>query len=132
MDFFTKQQLDKLLENGHPKNRDKDHPPVVQVTLPFTGCVWLLSELDPEMPDIAFGLCDLGMGFPELGAVSIAEITSVRHPVFKTGVYCNPLFEPKYPMSVYAAAARSESRIVWDDAILQRFAAAKKDRPKPG
>ncbi len=40
----------------------------------------LLTELDPEEPDVAFGLCDLGMGCPELGSVSLAEITGVRGP----------------------------------------------------
>jgi hypothetical protein len=39
-----------------------------------------LTELDPEDPDIAFGLCDLGMGFPELGNVSLSEIASVTGP----------------------------------------------------
>ncbi len=132
MKLFNEHQYRQLLENGQPENRDKDHPPVVQVTMPFTDCVWLLSELDPEEPDIAFGLCDLGFGFPELGSVSISEITSVTHPVFPgVGAYCNPLFEGKYPMSVYADAARSERRIVWDDAILQRFTKKAKGSPKP-
>ena len=27
------------------------------------GCTWLLTEIDPEDTDIAFGLCDLGMGW---------------------------------------------------------------------
>ena len=37
-----------------------------------------LTEIDPEDPDIAFGLCDLGMGCPELGSVSLSELESVR------------------------------------------------------
>lgn len=41
---------------------------------------WILTELDPEDPDIAFGLCDLGMGFPELGNVSLSEIAAVTGP----------------------------------------------------
>ena len=45
---------------------------------PDAQCTWLLSELDPEDPDIAFGLCDLGMGFPELGPVRISELASIR------------------------------------------------------
>jgi len=39
-----------------------------------------LTEIDPEGPDLAFGLCDLGMGVPEPGSVSITELTSVAGP----------------------------------------------------
>ena len=37
--------------------------------------VWpsLLTELYPDGPDIAFALCDLGMGFPELGDVELSR-----------------------------------------------------------
>jgi hypothetical protein len=41
----------------------------------------LLIELDPDRPSIAFGLCDLGLGCPELGSVSLEEIASVRGPM---------------------------------------------------
>lgn len=44
----------------------------------YDFCLDEVVPTDPECPDIAFGLCDLGMGFPELGSVSISEIQSVR------------------------------------------------------
>ena len=31
---------------------------------PEAGATWLLNEIDPEDPDIAFSLCDLGVGAP--------------------------------------------------------------------
>ena len=34
---------------------------------PDANATWLLTELDPVEPDRAFGLCDLGLGYPELG-----------------------------------------------------------------
>ena len=55
-----------------------DFLPVVKLFTPDAGCTWLLTEIDPEDPDIAFGLCDLGMGCPELGSVSLSELESVR------------------------------------------------------
>ncbi len=55
-----------------------DPKPVVRLFTPDGACIWLLTELDPEDPDIAFGLCDLGMGFPELGSVRIWELRDVR------------------------------------------------------
>jgi hypothetical protein len=47
---------------------------------PWSVATWLLTELDPEDPDIAFGLCDLGMGFRELGNVRLSEMADVIGP----------------------------------------------------
>lgn len=44
-----------------------DFYPVVKLYTPTASCVWLLTEIDPDAPDIAFGLCDLGMGFRRAG-----------------------------------------------------------------
>lgn len=119
------------MNNGSPTNRDKDHAPVVMLTMPFTNCVWLLSEIEPDSQDIAFGLCDLGMGFPELGYVSISEIQSIVHPVFKTTVYNNPLFKAEYPMSAYSAAARANEQIVWDKNVVGQYAKKKSNSLTP-
>lgn len=45
-----------------------DFSPVVKLFCPWSGATWLLTELDPDDPDIAFGLCDLGMGSPNSAA----------------------------------------------------------------
>ena len=37
------------------------------------GGTWELIAFDPETK-MAFGLCDLGLGFPELGYVSVADL----------------------------------------------------------
>jgi hypothetical protein len=55
-----------------------DPMPLVKLFTPDGACTWLLTELDPFDPDIAFGLCDLGMGFPELGCVRLSELMAVR------------------------------------------------------
>ena len=39
---------------------------------------WLITECDPEEPGRLFGLCDLGMGYPELGYVSLYELQTVK------------------------------------------------------
>jgi hypothetical protein len=121
MNLFTKSQFEKLLANG--RNRDQDHIPVVKLFTPDANCTWLVSEIDPEEPDIAFGLCDLGFGFPELGNVSIAELRSVRG---KLGlpVERDISFTAKYPMSVYAEAARQSEGITADSRALEQAVAA--------
>jgi hypothetical protein len=55
MNFYTKAQFEQLLANG--RNRDQDHPPVVKLFTPDANCTWLVSEIDPEEPEIVFGLC---------------------------------------------------------------------------
>ena len=72
---------------------------------------WLISEADPDDPDRLFGLCDLGCGFPELGYVSLAELSALKGP---RGL---PLERHTYfiggkPLSAYASEARANGRIV--------------------
>ena len=82
MKLLTKAIREKLLANGRisAKNPEAefDPRPVVKIFTPDAGATWLLTELDPEGEDMAFGLCDLGLGSPELGYVSMSELASVR------------------------------------------------------
>ena len=84
---------------------DIDPPPVVKLFTPDAGATWLLTELDPADPDRAFGLCDLGLGGPELGWVSLTELATVR------GRLGLPLerdlhFVADRPLSAYAKEAQ--------------------------
>jgi hypothetical protein len=74
--LITDEQRAQLLANGRQSlvNDDFDPPPVVKLFTPDAGATWLLTEIDPDDHDHAFGLCDLGQGFPELGYVSLAEL----------------------------------------------------------
>lgn len=78
--LITKAEQIQMVKNGLQTKKDHigNHWPVVKLFTPDAGATWLLSELDPEDLDIAFGLCDLGLGFPELGYVCLSEIASVR------------------------------------------------------
>jgi hypothetical protein len=85
MKLLTADIREKLLRNGRlHRQRDEagepepDFVPVVKLFTPDAGCTWLLTEIDPEDPDIAYGLCDLGLGCPEIGPVSLSELEAVR------------------------------------------------------
>ncbi len=85
MNLLTNEIREQLLRNGRLMRQfqeegvaEPDFFPVVKLFTPDAACTWLLSEIDPDEPDIAFGLCDLGMGYPELGSVRISELESVR------------------------------------------------------
>src|SRR5690606_22553788 len=78
--FITDEAFAELLANGHRTagGEDIDPMPVVKLFTPDSGATWLLTEIDPDDEDRAFGLCDLGLGCPELGWVRLSEITIVR------------------------------------------------------
>jgi hypothetical protein len=99
----------QLLENGRKSaaGEEIDPPPVLKLFMPFSGATWLLTELNPEDPDIAFGLCDLGE--PELGYVSISEIVSVKK--MGMGVERDEHIRFDKPLSAYADQARKVGRI---------------------
>ena len=118
MNLLTKPQHQKLLSNGVLNARRQqsgldpiDHPPVVKLFTPDAGCTWLLSELDPEDNDIAFGLCDLGLGSPEMGCVRLSEIASVRGRL-GLPVERDRHFTSDRPLSEHANKARLHGRIV--------------------
>lgn len=90
---------------------DRDAAPVLKLFAPDGAATWLLSEADPDNTDRAFGLCDLGLGHPELGWVSLTELSSVRG---KLGlpVERDLHFIGDKPLSAYAEEARKHGRII--------------------
>jgi hypothetical protein len=108
MKLITTAQRQQLIRNGQTtaaailQDRSIDHYPVVKLFTPVSNATWLLTEIDPEDPDRAFGLCDLGLGCPELGYVSLSELASVRGrlgPLVERDLY----FEADRPLSAYAS-----------------------------
>ena len=112
MKLITAEQRRKMLANGQKSIGDeKANPyPVVKLFTPDANCTWLLAELDPQEPDIAFGLCDLGLGFPELGSVLISEIESVRGR-FGLSVERDVHFKADKSLRAYADEARKSGHI---------------------
>jgi hypothetical protein len=82
----------------------------VKLFTPDANATWLLTELDPKFPDQAFGLCDLGLGSPELGWVSLPELAKIRGR-FGLRVERDYLFVADRPLSAYADAAHAAGRI---------------------
>lgn len=105
-DLITPEQRMRMLEYGRlsASGHEIDPYPVVKLFTPDAGATWLLTELDPEDPDIAFGLCDLGLGFPELGSVRISEIKALRG-AFGLPVERDAAFKPTKRLSRYALEA---------------------------
>lgn len=110
--LFTDEQRAQLLANGRRSqlHDDWDPVPVVKLFTPDAGATWLLTELDPQRLDRAFGLCDLGLGCPELGWVDLVELCTVRG-VLDLPVERDRHFRADRPLSSYARDARLAGRI---------------------
>jgi hypothetical protein len=116
--LFTAEQHRKLLANGAASaaaiavdGNTPDHQPVVKLFLPEGAATWLLSEIDPNNEDCAFGLCDLGLGEPELGSVSLAELRALRTRQFKLPVERDLHFTAKWTLGQYAEKAHRAGSI---------------------
>jgi hypothetical protein len=129
MKLLTKSIREQLLRNGRIQaalaeegKETADFLPVVKLFTPDANCTWLLTELDPDEPDIAFGLCDLGMGCPELGSVRISELESVRGRL-GLPVERDRHFAAMHTLSVYARAAWNAAAITENKQALAQAAA---------
>jgi hypothetical protein len=116
-ELLTGEIREMLLRNGRLREQcqsdglsEPDFLPVVKLFMPLSGAAWLLTEIDPEHPDIAFGLCDLGLGCPELGYVSLSEI-ALAAEVTGLDVRHDERFIATKTLSAYADEARERGAI---------------------
>ena len=107
MQLLTATLLKQLVRNGQTRG---DHVPVVRFFDPCGAATWLITEIDPDDGDTLFGLCDLGLGFPELGYVSLTELSQIRNR-FHLGIERDVHFKADKPLSQYAEQARCHRRI---------------------
>ena len=118
MKLFTQEQERQLTKNGRKNSeciaRDGntiDFEPVVKLFCPWGAATWLISEIDPSAPTVAFGLCDLGMESPEIGSVSLAELLSIRGPG-GLRIERDLHFKADKTLQAYADEARRAGRIM--------------------
>jgi hypothetical protein len=103
MKLLTKEIEKKLRHNSKHFDSDKDLKPTVKYFNPCGSGTWLITELDED--GRMFGLCDLGMGSPELGYVMLDELQTLKLP-FGLGIERDLLFEADKTISKYAEEAR--------------------------
>lgn len=83
MVILTDDDVQKLLANGREqkaaraRGEEIDHKPVVRIFAVMSDAYWLLSELNPDDPDEAFGLADLRGGDAEMGDIYISELDNL-------------------------------------------------------
>jgi hypothetical protein len=111
MKILSNDHRGQLLANGAARTRGEaiDPLPVVKLYTLDAGAVWLLTELDAD-GDLAYGLCDAGMGLPELAHVRLSELEEVRGPR-GLRIVSDPHFKPRQPLSAYFADAQRDGSI---------------------
>ena len=121
MQLMTDEIKARLLASWQAEG--EDHKPVVKFFDPCGAATWLITEMSAEDNDILFGLCDLGMGLPELGYVRLSELEGVKGRL-GLGIERDLHFEGRFPISVYAEAARQAGGITEATRTLVQAAAA--------
>jgi len=115
MKLLTKEIETRLRANhmgnvaASEEDRCIDHRPVLKVFDPCGSATWLFTELDED--NRLFGLCDLGMGFPELGYACLEELSTVRNRM-GLGLERDRGFVANKTLSQYADEARMNGGIV--------------------
>ena len=119
MELVTDELRQELLNNWN--SEDQDLQPVLKIFSPIGASTWIIASMNPNDNDTMYGLCDLGMGSPELGYVPLSELQEIRVP-FMAGVEMelerDLYFEPKHSLATYVDAARLNEGITEDPQLL--------------
>ena len=122
MELVTAKQRRQLIDNW---NLEGDAlQPVVKIFAPVGTSTWLIASMKPQDEDTMYGLCDLGLGYPELGYVRLSDLrnTTARVPPdapVGMGLERDLYFEPSHSLDVYAEAARQKGAITDNHRLLE-------------
>jgi len=111
MAFLTLEQRRQMLANGEARARgeDTDPYPVLKLYTPDAGASWVLTALDAD-GDLAYGLIDVGTGFPELGMVSLKMLAGIKGPKGRP-VAVEPGYKARKTLSAYVADAQRDGAV---------------------
>jgi hypothetical protein len=115
--LIPKAEMAKLRKQGAAtqaaEGANLGHKPVVKLFCPWGRAKWLISEIVEEGPGrtLMFGLCDLGMGEPELGYVVLEELTALKGP-WGLKIEREQYSSFSQPLAAYAEQAQAAGRIV--------------------
>jgi hypothetical protein len=101
--FVPDALMAQLIANGMSLDEGRDPVPVLKLFNPVGPGTWLITEIGRDA-DTLFGLCDLDLGFPELGYVSLDELRAIKLP-FGFRIARDIDFIGHIPLSQWAALA---------------------------
>lgn len=109
--WFTPEERTLLLARGGERPDDAVTLPIVRLFQPDGPGVWLVSEIDPDDQDRAYGLADHGVGAPELGDFSLGELAGLRGRL-GLAVERDRSFRPRLHLDKLARLAAEAGRII--------------------
>lgn len=113
MKLVTKAARQRLEENFRETEKGlspTDLLPVVKFFYPAGAATWLLAYTLPDQPEMAWGLADLGLGYPETGDIYLPEIFEFRGR-FGLRIERDLHFRASMSIGEYLEKARSEGSI---------------------
>lgn len=116
MKYFTEAQRDQLLANGRAARDvmnlglELDPRPVVSLYTRGGYARWLLTEIDPLYPHLAYGLCDRGFTVPKMDWVRLHELDTLKN-IIGISIERDEHFTPNGPISAYAERAYARGLI---------------------
>jgi hypothetical protein len=111
MKLMTEAQRERLIKNGEESGAN--HVPVIKLFHPAAAATWLITEIIPDTDErLAFGLADLGQGWPELGYIDLHELAAYRGRLGLTIERDMHFRAMGKPISEFADDARAKGRIV--------------------
>ena len=111
MQLITKAIERQLIANWHNHGSPTaENKPPLKLFSTWGAATWLISEMNGDDNDLLFGLCDLGMGSPELGYVSHQELRNIKGPMGLT-IERDMLFQPEKSLLDYAQEAAEQGAV---------------------
>ncbi|MEN6542344.1 DUF2958 domain-containing protein [Parvibaculum sp.] len=114
MTLLTEELREKLIKIGLDVEKganEFDLQPPVKLFNPCGAGTWLLSFIYPDEPNLAFGLADLGQGFPETGDIYLPELEQFRGK-FGLGIERDLHFTPSKSLRKYADEAHEKGSLI--------------------
>lgn len=111
--LLTADERARLLAHGAARAAGQgiDPMPVVRLFTPDAHATWLLAALDPADGDTAWGLCDVGIGMPEMGSIKLSDLATIVGPQ-RIQVRRDLHFHAVRPMSEYLRLAQANGSIM--------------------
>lgn len=106
MGLLSTETLNQLRENRN----QEDPVPVVKLFTPYGKWAWLLAFQDGTDRDKLFGLCDMGIGQPELGYVRLSTLEDYDNQGIVIEYDRSAVFDK--PLSYYTQIARGNGKII--------------------
>lgn len=106
----------KLMENHWAAFylEEYEHMPVIKLFSENVNCTWILSDINHENQNMAYGLVDSGDGFPRMEDVEISYLENIED------VKMDESFNPLYTIYTYEEAAKMCGKITEDDSDLRK------------